>query len=197
MKASTILFNIGGHPYRVSKSLLESQPNSMLTRIASKEWHTDESEIFIDRNGSRFQYVLDYLRDGRVILPVSECKETVVYELEYYNIDFDEDYIRHSSQGQAADGMKIIQNTILKWRCADLAADCIQAAWDDAKWRGDKKYISFEPHRFKDTFYNMKEKDIMKLTNDHLIALGVKITSMEFDMTNEMCRVTLQLIDSE
>lgn len=197
MKAFTVLFNIGGHPYRVSKSLLDSQPNSMLTRIASKQWHTDDSEIFIDRNGSRFQYVLDYLRDGRVILPISECKEAIVSELEYYNIDFDEDYIRHSSQGQAADGMKIIQNTILKWRCADLAADCIQAAWEDSKWRGDKKYLSFEPHRFKDTFYNMKEKEIMKLTNEHLLSLGVKITSMDFDIGQETCRVTLQLIDSE
>jgi K+ channel tetramerisation domain. len=197
MKTSTVLFNIGGHPYRVSKSLLDSQPNSMLTRIASKQWHIDESEIFIDRNGSRFQYVLDYLRDGRVILPVSECKETIVSELEYYNIDFDADYIRHSSQGQAADGLKIIQNTILKWRCADLAADCIQAAWDDSKWRGDKKYLSFEPNRFKDTFYNMKEKDIIKLTNEHLITLGVKLTSMEFDIGHEMCRATMQLIDSD
>ena len=199
MTPQTVLFNIGGSKYRVSQSLLDTQPKSMLTRISSEQWHSDDSsEIYIDRNGSRFQYVLDYLRDERVFLPISECKESIISELEYYNIDYDEDYILHSSTGQsqAVDGMKIIQNTISKWRCADLAADCIEAAWQDAKWRdGDKKYLSFQPHHFKETCYDMKEKDVLKLTNEHLISLGVKITSLDFDIGHERCRVTLQVVD--
>jgi len=170
-------------------------PNSMLTRSSSDIWHKekDDSEIFIERNGLRFQYVLDYLRDGEVFLPISECKEAVLAELEYYNIDYKEECI-HSSQGQAAGGaLQIIQNTIHKWRCADLAADCIEAAWDDSKWRGDKKYLSLKPHRFKE-IYNMKEKDVKRLVNEYLLSLGVMITSMEFDIVNEKCRLTLQLL---
>ena len=195
MTTATVLFNVGGHPYRVSRSLLNQHSDTMLAKVSSETWQHGDSEIYIDRNGSRFQYVLDYLRDGRVHLPMTECKEAIISELEYYNIDYDEDCIMHSSQGQAAEGMQIIQNTILKWRCADLAADCIEAAWKDAKWRGDKKYLSFEAHRFKETYANMKQKDVMKLTNDHLISLGVKMSCMEFDIVNERCRVTLHLID--
>ncbi len=194
-KESTVLFNIGGCQYRVSKSLLSMHPDSMLTRSASDLWHSqkDDSEIYIDRNGLRFQFVLDYLRDGEVFLPISESKEAVLVELEYYNIDCKEESI-HSSQGQAAGGtLLIIQNTIQKWRCADLAADCIEAAWDETQWRGDKKYLSLKPHRFKDV-YKMKDKVVMGLVNEFLLSLGIKVSSIEFDIVNEACRVTLQLL---
>lgn len=193
----TVLFNVGGHQYRVSRSLLSSFPNSMLARASSSDmWYKDEgSEIYIERNGQRFQYVLDYLRDSEVYLPMTECKQAFISELEYCNIDFDEDSI-HSSQGQAASGLQVIQNTILKWRCADLAADCIEALCkdEDTKWRGDKKYLSLKPYRFKETYRKLNEKDIIKMTNEHLLSLGIKATSMEFDIINEKCRVTLQLL---
>jgi len=201
MMAGTVLFNVGGQQYRISQSLLDTQPKCMPTRSASEHWHSDDSsEIYIDRNGSRFQYVLDYLRDGRVVLPISECKEAIISELEYYSIDYDEDYIIHSStsQSQAVDGMKIIQNTIMKWRCADLAADCMEAAWKEGKWRnGDKQYLSFEPNRFKEICHNMKEKEVIMMTNEYLMSLGVKISSMDFDIGHERCRVTLQVTNEE
>ena len=192
---TAVSFNVGGSTYQVSRSLLSLYPTTMLSRIASEQWHKDGSEIYLDRNSSRFQYVLDYLRDGKVYLPMTECKEAIISELEYFNIDFEADCIRHSSQGQAVEGLQIVQNTILKWRCADLAADCMEAAWVDAKWRGHKKYLSFKPHRFKETCHNMNQKDVMKITNEHLLTLGVELTSMEFDLSNEKCRVTMKLID--
>jgi BTB/POZ domain len=41
--------------------------------------------IFIDRDSNRFSYVLDYMRDGCiVVLPVSISKESFLTDLEYY-----------------------------------------------------------------------------------------------------------------
>jgi hypothetical protein len=38
----------------------------MLGRLVSDTWNDDpEKEVFIDRNGDIFPYVLDYLRYGR------------------------------------------------------------------------------------------------------------------------------------
>ena len=89
-----VKFNIGGQRYEVSRSLLDMHPESMLAKSASEQWQEDpEAEIFIDRNGLRFQYVLDYLRDGSVTLPITESKEQLVKELEYYNIDVNQDDI--------------------------------------------------------------------------------------------------------
>jgi len=87
-------FNIGGQRYEVSRSLLESHPDTMLAKSASDQWQKDpKSEIFIERDGQRFRYILDYLRDGKVCLPLIETRDAFVAELEYYNIGIGMDKI--------------------------------------------------------------------------------------------------------
>mmetsp|Transcript_17283 Transcript_17283/g.32734 ORF Transcript_17283/g.32734 Transcript_17283/m.32734 type:complete len:235 (-) Transcript_17283:211-915(-) len=83
-----VTFNVGGTRYQVSRSLLEQFPDSMLSKGASEEWQKDpDSEIFIDRNGIRFQFVLDYMRDGKVAIPLTQTKASILAELEYFGID--------------------------------------------------------------------------------------------------------------
>ena len=87
--AETVKFNVGGQVYQVSRSLLEMYPDSMLATSASDKWQT-EAEIFIERDGTRFKFVLDYLRDGRVTLPITESKEMLIAELNYYGLEIDD-----------------------------------------------------------------------------------------------------------
>ena len=69
-------------------------PNTMLAKLTSEKWCSDiNAEIFVERNGKRFQYVLDYLRDGEVTLPITETKEMIICELKYFGVEFDEDKI--------------------------------------------------------------------------------------------------------
>ena len=85
-----IKFNVGGTRYEVSQSLLDRFPESMLARICSETWQegvtsedTDgKGEIFIDRNGERFQYVLDYMRDDFVLLPLSIPRAQLISDME-------------------------------------------------------------------------------------------------------------------
>eukprot|EP00957_Ditylum_brightwellii_P042874 3245381-Ditylum_brightwellii.AAC.1 len=86
--ASICRFNVGGRKYEVSKSLLEQHPNTMLARISSEQWQKDpEAEIFIDQDGDRFRYCLDYLRFGSVVLPVTVAKKAVLQDLAYYGVE--------------------------------------------------------------------------------------------------------------
>ena len=84
-----VKFNVGGTRYEVARSLLESHSETMLTRMASKDWHDDSKrdEIFIERDGERFKYCLDFLRDGKVLLPITTRKEALLEDLKYYNIE--------------------------------------------------------------------------------------------------------------
>ena len=63
-----VKFNVGGSIYEVSRSLLDQFPNTMIARAASTMWNkktrSKDKPIFIDRNGDRFAYVLDYMRDN-------------------------------------------------------------------------------------------------------------------------------------
>ena len=81
-------FNVGGVKYDVARALIEAYPGTMLARLVSDTWQQDlGSEIFIDRNGQRFQYVLDYMRDQEVNLPLNAAKGSVMKELEYFGFE--------------------------------------------------------------------------------------------------------------
>jgi hypothetical protein len=99
---ATARFNVGGKIYEVSKSLLEQYPDTMLTRLASDTWHpgskrngneeascgVDNTALFIERDGGRFRYCLDYMRDGGVVvLPLTIPKTTFLQDLVYYGFE--------------------------------------------------------------------------------------------------------------
>ena len=91
--SSLVTFNVGGTKYQVSRSLMDQHPDTMLSRMVSDTWQTeedgadDEEGCFIERNGARFAYVLDYMRDGCVSIPGgnSACtKSAMLNELQYF-----------------------------------------------------------------------------------------------------------------
>ncbi|GFH56363.1 K_tetra-domain-containing protein [Chaetoceros tenuissimus] len=83
----TIKFNVGGTRYEVSRSLIEAFPQTLLERSASKVWNEGgDDEIFIEGNGHRFQYVLDFMRYGKITLPSSESNDVFFTEMEYYGL---------------------------------------------------------------------------------------------------------------
>ena len=88
MTTKTVILNVGGTKYEVSRSLLSNHPNTMLARSISEEWqHDPDAEIFIELDGERFKYCLDYLRHGRVILPTTVPKAAVMMDLEYIGVE--------------------------------------------------------------------------------------------------------------
>ena len=81
----TVQFDVGGQMYRVSKSLIEQHEETMLARLVSDTWLANpDATIFIDRDGERFKYVLDYLRYGKVSLPLTVPREMFLLDMEYY-----------------------------------------------------------------------------------------------------------------
>ncbi len=77
--------------------------------IAASEESTGElnsqnhdSAVFIDRDGQLFRFVLNYLRDGKVVLPIALDINTFFHELSFYGIEVkDEDYSNVSINMQA------------------------------------------------------------------------------------------------
>ena len=72
----------------------------MIARAASEMWNdyqksntnsnnntNNTTPIFIDRNGERFAYVLDYMRDNKINLPITIPKAAMVDDLNYYGFD--------------------------------------------------------------------------------------------------------------
>ena len=111
MRTETVKFDVGGRKYKVARSLLEAYPTTMLAMSTSILWHDNaDEEVYIERNGDRFAYCLDYLRDKKVTLPLSIPREAVFDDLRYYGVcDIDESAIAYSSIiEESGDGNAIV-----------------------------------------------------------------------------------------
>ena len=83
--------------YKVSKSLIEQYPNTMLARLVSDTWKKKKEEdgdsndgaIFIDRDGETFCYVLNYMRDMKVHLVNTDkiSSKAVLQELHHFGFE--------------------------------------------------------------------------------------------------------------
>ena len=87
-ESSNVVLNVGGTRYEVARTTLDRYPDSMLATLVSKRWTANNANrpIFIDRDGSRFQFVLDFLRDGKVHLPASVSAEALRADFAYYGL---------------------------------------------------------------------------------------------------------------
>jgi hypothetical protein len=65
----------------------------MLSRMASETWHKNPGEtIFVERDGRRFAFVLDFMRDAKVSFPACVpnsgiTKSSILDELSYFGFE--------------------------------------------------------------------------------------------------------------
>ena len=79
---SIIELNVGGHRFTTTLRTLTKDPDSMLAAMFSGRHEIErckDSAFFIDRDGTHFRFILNYLRNGELILPDSA---TFLKELE-------------------------------------------------------------------------------------------------------------------
>ena len=85
--ATTVRLNVGGVHFEVSRSLIAQHDSSMLARLVSDTCQTDpEAIIFIDRDGETFRHCLDFLRYGRISLPLTIAPKAFLRDMDYYGI---------------------------------------------------------------------------------------------------------------
>ena len=91
-QSSPVHLNIGGHRFTTSLQTLRRDPESMLATMFSGRHklvqEADES-YFVDRDGTHFRHILNYLRDGfrGEMLPQDERSlREIANEAEYYQL---------------------------------------------------------------------------------------------------------------
>lgn len=91
----TVQFNVGGKHFEISRGVVNKHPDCVLDGLMADE--SLQQPIFIDRNGDVFSLVLDYMRYGNVVLPVTVPKETFLRDLDHYGIVYREGSVRRDS----------------------------------------------------------------------------------------------------
>ena len=87
---STAKLNVGGHFFTTSIQTLTKDPNSMLAAMFSGKFEMkpcEDGSFFIDRDGTHFRFILNYLRTGELTLPKGiTFLEELLKEAEFYQI---------------------------------------------------------------------------------------------------------------
>ena len=92
-QSGRLKLDVGGHKFTTSCTTLTSQPDSMLAAMFSGR-HTlvkdEEGAYFIDRDGTHFRFILNYLRDGQLgegTLPEDRFQlQEILRESDYYQL---------------------------------------------------------------------------------------------------------------
>ena len=89
--SSRIKLDVGGFKFTTTRTTLQAAPDSMLDAYFSGR-HTNETDDegyhFIDRDGTHFRHILNFLRDQKnftLELPTEQMKE-LINEADYYGI---------------------------------------------------------------------------------------------------------------
>jgi len=90
ISSSVVKLNVGGQLFLTTKQTLTKDPNSMLAAMFSGRFNAPQCEdgsFFIDRDGTHFRFILNYLRDGEPILPEDETSlKQLEAEAKFYQI---------------------------------------------------------------------------------------------------------------
>ena len=85
-KSKVITLDVGGQHFITSKSTLSKDPHSLLAHIVRYDLETDDS-TFIDRDGTHFRYILNFLRDGTRVPPSNpDHLKELQKEAEYFQV---------------------------------------------------------------------------------------------------------------
>lgn len=87
-----IRLNVGGISFTTSLDTLLSDENSMLALMFSGRYNVEKDEegrYFIDRDGTHFRYILNFLRDGSTYIPYTnkQLVDELYEEVKFYQIE--------------------------------------------------------------------------------------------------------------
>ncbi len=87
-----VRLSVGGVIFETSVDTLCADPNSMLAAMFSGRHNVntdEEGRYFIDRDGTHFRYILNYLRDGNTYIPFDnqQLVDELYEEVQFFNIE--------------------------------------------------------------------------------------------------------------
>ncbi len=84
---NSVIFNVGGTKFEISRDLIQKYPNSKLSTLYRNT--SLKNEMFLDHNPLAFSVILDYLRYNKLLVPKNVAKEVIELQLEEFGIPYD------------------------------------------------------------------------------------------------------------
>ena len=145
--------------------MLQDFPQTLLERSASKVWNEGGDEVFIEGNGHRFQYTLDFMRHGKVTLPHSESSDAFLTEMEYYGIACNEEQVFENEKVSVSNITEILQSMKTATFSNLIAIDIIEKGLMNRTWVNESVRTFEVIYRDVDKFRGSQSR-AMRIKND-------------------------------
>lgn len=87
MKREIAIFNVGGTRYDVAIDILMKFEDTLLAQLVVLKGNKNSQEpIYIERDGERFRYILDWYRDGRINVPKTDSIESIKSDALFFGL---------------------------------------------------------------------------------------------------------------
>lgn len=95
MTKEIVYFNVGGTQYNVARDTLLLYSNTMLAKMVSEKCTTDQfcrtryrddRTFFIDRDAGKFKYILDWYRNGKIVVPKTIALDAMRHEAHFFGL---------------------------------------------------------------------------------------------------------------
>jgi hypothetical protein len=107
-ESDMVHLNVGGEVYVTTRATLTRYPESMLGAMFSGQLPTARDSngcYFIDRDGSTFRHVLNFLRCGQIVLPSDFSQlDLLAAEADFYRLEPLISSIAHLKSARIEDG---------------------------------------------------------------------------------------------
>ncbi|XP_068687634.1 uncharacterized protein [Montipora foliosa] len=121
--SSAVKLNVGGNHFTTTVQTLTKDPNSMLAAMFSGRFELKPSKdgtFFIDRDGTYFRFVLNFLRDGKLSLPEGATfLAEIAAEAEFYQIQGIMDELDHPAEAKERSNV-LSESTALPFEESDI-----------------------------------------------------------------------------
>lgn len=121
--SSAVKLNVGGHRFTTTVQTLTKDPNTMLAAMFSGRFEMKPSKdgsFFIDRDGTYFRFILNFLRDGKLSLPEGATfLAEIAAEAEFYQIQGILDELDHPAEAKARSSV-LSESTMLPFEDSEI-----------------------------------------------------------------------------
>ena len=115
----SVKLNVGGKLFDTSLCTLNKDPGSMLHAMFSGRFETkarEDGAYFIDRDGTHFRYILNFLRTDQLVLPDDKVvQKEVLVEAEFYQINGIIDILAPNPLSESVIVNRAQSKTLVSW----------------------------------------------------------------------------------
>ena len=189
IRPKTVVLNVSGEKFEIQPEMFNEYPKTILAKEIQKHYKEDNVNdvLFINRCPTLFRFLLQFVRDKKVYLPVGVSKASFLNEMNYYCFDNIEEsniavggyptangfghFIDHGQEllKDVQTKLEIHEESILsleetleiRKKCLAIAKKCIRE-----KMQGVSKY--------RDLLFKMSEAE-SQIVNEYLMDFSIQV----------------------